>query len=75
MQAGRAVLLIPCAPWKQGQMQTVFLKALSHPSLEVLGSWHVATATTLEGRPGTSWLSWGFSSVVPKTPSSVPLGM
>lgn len=42
MRAGRAVLLIPCAPYKQGQMQPVFLKALPQPSLEVLDSWHEA---------------------------------
>lgn len=74
MRAGRAVLLIPCAPYKQGQMQPVFLKALPQPSLEVLDSWHEATATTLEGRPGTSGPSRGLFEHGAKNPFQHPFG-
>lgn len=43
----------PSAPDPLGQMRTAFLKTLSHPSsLEALNSWHMAEATTLEGRSG-----------------------
>lgn len=54
-------------------MWTAFLKAFS--SLEALNSQHMATATTLEGRPGTAWPGQRLSNTLTETLPHIPLGM